>query len=90
VALAFHDLGIWTDGTFDYLPPSVRRMQRSVAAQAPELDADVIEAMIQQHHKITLCAARSRKRWKFCAAPTGSTCRWARPATACRANSAAR
>ena len=24
VATAFHDLGIWTDGTFDYLRPSVR------------------------------------------------------------------
>jgi hypothetical protein len=24
VAAAFHDLGIWTDGTFDYLPPSIR------------------------------------------------------------------
>ncbi|HEU0054861.1 MAG TPA: HD domain-containing protein, partial [Longimicrobium sp.] len=24
LAAAFHDLGIWTDGTFDYLPPSVR------------------------------------------------------------------
>jgi hypothetical protein len=24
IAAAFHDLGIWTDGTFDYLPPSVR------------------------------------------------------------------
>lgn len=22
IAAAFHDLGIWTDGTFDYLPPS--------------------------------------------------------------------
>jgi hypothetical protein len=24
LAAAFHDLGIWTDGTFDYLEPSVR------------------------------------------------------------------
>lgn len=24
VACAFHDLGIWTDGTFDYLAPSAR------------------------------------------------------------------
>ncbi|HSW11323.1 MAG TPA: hypothetical protein VLI06_00700 [Solimonas sp.] len=53
VALAFHDLGIWTDGTFDYLAPSARRMRDWVAAQAPDLDADLIEAMILQHHKIT-------------------------------------
>src|SRR5215831_5516732 len=24
LAAAFHDLGIWTDETFDYLPPSIR------------------------------------------------------------------
>jgi hypothetical protein len=24
IAAAFHDLGIWTDGTFDYLQPSVK------------------------------------------------------------------
>lgn len=24
IAVAFHDLGIWTDHTFDYLPPSER------------------------------------------------------------------
>ena len=24
IAAAFHDIGIWTDRTFDYLPPSVR------------------------------------------------------------------
>ncbi len=24
IAAAFHDLGIWTDGTFDYLHPSIR------------------------------------------------------------------
>ena len=24
IAAAFHDTGIWVDGTFDYLPPSIR------------------------------------------------------------------
>ncbi len=52
VALVFHDIGIWTDGTWDYLDPSGRRMRDWVAANAPELDAELIEAMIQQHHKI--------------------------------------
>lgn len=52
VAAAFHDIGIWTAGTFDYLEPSVtaatlylNRANRS--ARAPE-----IAAMIREHHKI--------------------------------------
>ncbi len=52
IAAAFHDLGIWTAGTFDYLGPSV------VAARA-YLDGsdlgglgDEVEAIIVQHHKL--------------------------------------
>ncbi len=53
VALAFHDIGIWTDGTWDYLDPSAKRMRDWVAVRAPDLDVELVEAMIQQHHKIT-------------------------------------
>jgi hypothetical protein len=31
LAAAFHDLGIWSDGTVDYLPPSVRRLREHLA-----------------------------------------------------------
>ena len=53
IAAAFHDLGIWTDGTFDYLQPSVRlagaHLDRSGRAEwTPE-----ITAMILEHHKIS-------------------------------------
>ena len=34
VATAFHDLGIWTDGTFDYLQPSVRLASAYLAGAA--------------------------------------------------------
>jgi len=52
IAAAFHDMGIWTDGTFDYLAPSVR-----LAATYLEDDgkADWIEDItdiILNHHKI--------------------------------------
>ena len=53
VAAVFHDLGIWTDRTFDYLDPSVRLAreyltQRGRADWVPE-----ITAAIQQHHKVS-------------------------------------
>ena len=45
VAVAFHDLGIWTDNTLDYLPPSVNRaktylaeIQHSILARRCELN----------------------------------------------------
>jgi hypothetical protein len=53
IAAAFHDMGIWTDGTFDYLQPSVTLatnylVQSGRAAWTPE-----ISAMILEHHKIS-------------------------------------
>lgn len=53
IAAVFHDLGIWTNRTFDYLPPSIRLakahlLQTGRAEWTPE-----IEAMILEHHKIS-------------------------------------
>jgi hypothetical protein len=53
IAAVFHDLGIWTHGTFDYLSPSMKLaqdhlMQKGNVAWVPEIDA-----MILEHHKIT-------------------------------------
>lgn len=53
IAAAFHDLGIWTDRTFDYLPPSERLALAYLAQTAQESLQPEIEAMIHQHHKIT-------------------------------------
>lgn len=53
IAAAFHDLGIWTDGTWDYLPPSIRRANDYLAAiDRSEWEAE-IAAIILEHHKIT-------------------------------------
>ena len=53
LAAAFHDLGIWTDGTFDYLPPSIRLARAHLARVGrTEWDAE-ITAMISEHHKVT-------------------------------------
>jgi hypothetical protein len=57
VAAAFHDLGIWADGTFDYLRPSARRAvhyarERGLAVREAEL-----EAMVLFHHRLRRCRA---------------------------------
>lgn len=54
IAAAFHDLGIWTAGTFDYLRPSVN-LAKSYVHHAGRSDwAEELEAMIVEHHKLTL------------------------------------
>ncbi|TXH05316.1 MAG: hypothetical protein E6R07_05190 [Nevskiaceae bacterium] len=55
IAAAFHDLGIWSDHSFDYLDPSAARARAWLAAQGREADAPVVEAMIQGHHQFTRC-----------------------------------
>lgn len=57
VAAVFHDLGIWSDGTFDYLEPSVRRAREYVEAGVPSIDPELVAQMIGLHHKLTRCSA---------------------------------
>ena len=53
IAAAFHDLGIWTDATFDYLPPSVRLASAHLLQTGREDRTSEVSAMILEHHKIT-------------------------------------
>lgn len=53
VAAVFHDLGIWTNSTFDYLAPSIALAQDYLVAHARDSWAAEVEAMIANHHKIT-------------------------------------
>jgi hypothetical protein len=52
VAAVFHDLGIWTDKTFDYIAPSVALARKHLAARRMPDWIPEIEAMIVNHHKI--------------------------------------
>ncbi len=52
IAGAFHDIGIWSDGTFDYLPPSVARAREYLAATGREAWAEEISLMVDMHHKL--------------------------------------
>jgi hypothetical protein len=48
----FHDIGIWTDRTFDYLPPSIARAEAYRSEFAPAIDGDVVARAIDHHHAL--------------------------------------
>lgn len=52
IAACFHDIGIWSDHTVDYIPPSMR--QATAYLEAADLAAwrEEIELMIDMHHKL--------------------------------------
>lgn len=52
IAAAFHDLGIWSDGTIDYLPPSVRRAQAYLNARGKAAWIPLVDRLIDEHHKL--------------------------------------
>jgi HD superfamily phosphodiesterase len=56
VAAVFHDLGIWTNHTFDYIAPSVALAREHLAARGMADWIPEIEAMIVDHHKVTPCS----------------------------------
>ena len=53
IAAATHDLGIWTAGTFDYLPPSIALATAHLAQAGRSEWTAEITAMIREHHKIS-------------------------------------
>jgi len=53
IAAAFHDLGIWTEHTFDYLEPSVALAMTHLGTTGRGGWTAEIAAMIREHHKIT-------------------------------------
>ena len=53
VAAAFHDLGIWSDATFDYLEPSVTRAADWLAARGESSRLAAVAALIRFHHTLT-------------------------------------
>jgi hypothetical protein len=53
VAGVFHDLGIWTNHTFDYIAPSVALAREHLASRGMADWIPEIEAMIMNHHKVT-------------------------------------
>jgi predicted metal-dependent HD superfamily phosphohydrolase len=52
IAGAFHDLGIWTARSWDYLAPSVRLARDHLTAAGREDLADEVVRIILEHHKL--------------------------------------
>ncbi len=52
IAAAFHDLGIWTARTFDYLAPSSVLAHDYLQARGLEPLRQEVDLIIQQHHKV--------------------------------------
>lgn len=54
IATAFHDIGIWTNKTFDYLAPSVELAREYCRKQnLSPADINEVEMMINNHHKLS-------------------------------------
>jgi hypothetical protein len=51
LAWAVHDLGLWTEHTLDYLPPSVR-LANELAAEFHVDSVEQLESMITFHHRM--------------------------------------
>lgn len=52
IAACFHDIGIWTDNTLDYLGPSVPPAKKYLNDNGLGDWSDEISQMILEHHKI--------------------------------------
>jgi hypothetical protein len=52
IAAAFHDVGLWTRGTFDYLLPSMGAAEQYLVRNGLETWVPEIELIIDMHHKL--------------------------------------
>lgn len=52
IAACFHDIGIWSDGTLDYLPPSSRRAAEYLERSGRAAWIEEVTLMIDMHHKL--------------------------------------
>jgi predicted metal-dependent HD superfamily phosphohydrolase len=53
IAAVFHDLGIWTEKSFDYLEPSIDLARHYLKENGKTAYEDDVVRMIDQHHKVT-------------------------------------
>lgn len=52
IAGCFHDIGIWTAGTFDYIPPSINAAAAYLEKTNLDRWSPHITTMIAEHHKL--------------------------------------
>jgi hypothetical protein len=59
IAAAYHDLGIWSAGTLDYIDPSRALARAQLQASGREAWSCEVDAMIANHHRLSRCAQRA-------------------------------
>ena len=52
IAACHHDIGIWSDHTVDYLPPSIREASAYLVANSKQELDEEITLLIDLHHKV--------------------------------------
>lgn len=52
IAAVFHDIGLWTANTFDYLPPSIHQAEKYLHDQHLSDWRDEVTTIITYHHKL--------------------------------------
>lgn len=55
IAACFHDIGLWSARTLDYIPPSVSEARRYLSATGRQAWCEEIGLMIEMHHKVRQC-----------------------------------
>ncbi len=53
ISASFHDLGLWTENTLDYLPPSVLLAENYLKEHKLDSWIEEVSLVIDLHHKIT-------------------------------------
>ena len=53
IATAFHDIGLWTKNTLDYLDPSIDEAAKYLKSIAKEEWLEEISTIISMHHKLS-------------------------------------
>ena len=52
IAACFHDIGLWSDQTVDYISPSIVQAKRYLTKTGQEAWSEEIGLMIEWHHKV--------------------------------------
>lgn len=55
IAACFHDIGIWTAGSLDYLPPSESEAARYLEGKGKGGWVAEVSEMIEMHHRVRSC-----------------------------------
>jgi len=61
IASVFHDIGIWTDHTFDYLIPSIAKANQYLKEVNKVTWIEEITLMIDMHHKVSKYQGKHNK-----------------------------